>query len=121
MPHRLALVLATTTFLLAGCNGKEHSSPSTTPPSAAVQTKPSFVPPTAEEAYRLQDDCSQRGAAVLRTNVIGSALTQEQVSRYNPTTNRCYVRLEVRPLVLNDANQFQLHTVLYDGQTREFL
>jgi hypothetical protein len=100
---------------------KEQAVPKVDPSSSPQQAKSSFVPPTAEEAYRLQDDCNRRGAIVMKTNIIGSALTQEQVSRYNPTTNRCYVRFEVYPIVLSDSNQFQRHTSLFDGQTGEFL
>jgi hypothetical protein len=116
----LVFVLALILSSLLSCT-KESSSANTAANQPLTPAKPSFVPPSAEEAYRLQDDCNRRGAIVMKNNIIGSALTQEQVSRYNPTTNRCYVRLEVRPMVLNDSNQFQLHTSLFDGQTGELL
>jgi hypothetical protein len=70
----------------------------------------SFVPPTAEQAYRLQDDCTKRGEKVLRENIIGSALTEEQVSRYNATTNRCYVRLEVHAMNFDDIVKYDEST-----------
>jgi len=53
--------------------------------------------------------------------VIGSALTQEQVSRYNPVTNRCYVRLAVHAINLDDWDKHDNSTYLEDGQTGELL
>jgi hypothetical protein len=87
------------------------------------QAKPvrNVVMPTAEQAYKLQDDCSRRGEQILRENIIGSALTHAQVSRYNATTNRCYVRLEVHAANLNEFGKYDYSTYLYDGQTRELL
>lgn len=49
--------------------------------------------------------------------MIGRVLTQEQVSRYNPTTNRCYVRLEVRAMSFDDIGKYNESTYLKDGQT----
>ncbi len=77
--------------------------------------------PTAEEAYRLQDDCTRRGERILNENLIGSALTQEEVSRYNATTNRCYVRLDVHAKNLNDRDKYDVSSYLKDGQTGELL
>jgi hypothetical protein len=53
----------------------------------ARQAKPvrNVVMPTAEQAYKLQDDCSRRGELVLRENIIGSALT---IRRYRATMRR---------------------------------
>jgi hypothetical protein len=91
-------------------------------PATAVQAKVrSFVPPTAEQAYRLQDDCSRRGEMILRNSFVGSALTQEQVSRYSATTNRCYVRLEVHAADLSEWGKYDNSTYLKDGQTGELL
>jgi hypothetical protein len=115
------LVAGTLTILgliLLGCT-REKEAPSTPVPSPA-QTR-AFVPPTAEEAYRLQDDCTHRGEKILRENLIGIALTHEQVSRYNATTNRCYVRLEVHALDLAELQKYDYSTYLFDGQTGEML
>lgn len=111
-------------LLLAIFLGCTKSNAPSMPPSqpAPVSTKtPSFVPPTAEEAYRLQDDCTRRGEIMLRENVVGSALTHEQVSRYSPTTNRCYVRLEVHAKNLDEWFKYDSSIHLYDGQTKELL
>ena len=58
---------------------------------------------------------------ILKENLIGSALTQEQVSRYNATTNRCYVRLEVHAKDLSELTKYDYATYLQDGQTKELL
>ena len=83
--------------------------------------KPTFIPPTAEQAYRLQDDCTHRSEAILRENVIGSALTREAVGWYNISTNRCYVRLEVHAADLAKWQDFDSSIYLKDGQTGELL
>jgi hypothetical protein len=51
--------------------------------------------------------------------VIGSALSQEQVPRYNPVTNKCYVRLEVHAINLDDWDKYDNSTYLEDRQTGE--
>jgi hypothetical protein len=96
-----------------------------TPPVEPTQTKqqqmPGFLPPTAEQAYRLQDDCSKRGEEILSKNVIGSALTQAQVSRYNAITNRCYVLLTVHAANLDELQKYENANYFEDGQTGELL
>lgn len=104
----------------AGCASEKPAYTASSPSPTKTPTR-SFVPPTAEEAYRLQDDCTLRGQKILRDNVVGIALTQEQVSRYNPTTNRCYVRLEVHAKDLTETQKYDWSTYLYDGQTTEIL
>jgi hypothetical protein len=114
-----ALFILLATVLVTGCS-REKVAPSPAP-VAPVAAKPSFVPPTAEQAYRLQDDCTRRGEAILKDSVVGPALTQEQVSRYNATTNRCYVRLEVHAMNLSEWDKHDSSTYLFDGQTKEML
>jgi hypothetical protein len=54
--------------------------------------------------------------------MIGSALTQEQVTHYNPRTNRCYVKLEVHTADLRSPSDNWIdHVNLFDGQTHEVL
>jgi hypothetical protein len=115
------LIAGTLTIIgitFSGCT-REKEAPSTPVPCPA-QAK-TFVPPTAEEAYRLQDDCIHRGEKILRESVIGIALAHEQVSRYNPTTNRCYVRLEVHAGDPTEFQKYDFSTYLFDGQTGEML
>jgi hypothetical protein len=76
--------------------------------------------PTAIEVFNLRSKCAELGQKILDGNTIGSALTQEQVSHYNPKTNRCYVELDVhtadltKPWTVDDR-------FLFDGQTSELL
>jgi hypothetical protein len=116
------MLLLVSLLSLLNCK-KESPAPAATAPAvtAPVQARPVVVPPTAEEAYRLQDDCTRRGEKILKNNVVRQALTQEQVSRYNPVTNRCYVRLEVHAADLSEWNKFENGTYFYDGQTGEML
>lgn len=118
----LAFMLSASLMFVVACTDKP---PATKPTVEAAAEKPkptpTFVPPTAEEAYRLQDDCTRRGDVILRNNVIGSALTQEVVARYNGTTNRCYVKLEVHAADLSKMSDMDYSTYLEDGQTKEML
>jgi hypothetical protein len=116
--HGLAALLAALVLTPVGCT-KDKASPPAAP--VAVEAEPNSARPTAEEAYRLQDDCTRRGDKILRENIVGSALTQEQVSRYNPATNRCYVRLEVHAMDLTQLDEYDYSTYLKDGQTGEVL
>ncbi len=74
--------------------------------------------PTAAEVFRLRSECAVLGQKILDNNVIGSALTQSQVSHYNPATNRCYVQLTVQSANLS-GDYFSNY--LFDGQTGEML
>jgi hypothetical protein len=113
--------LLAASLLLAACTSDKATTPAPAPVAPAKASARNFIPPTAEEAYRLQDDCTRRGEKILRDNIIGSALTQEQVSRYNSVTNRCYVRLDVHAWNLSDWNNYDNSSYLHDGQTAELL
>jgi hypothetical protein len=79
-----------------------------------------FSPPTATEIFHLRSECAALGRKLLNENVRGPALTQTQISRYNPLTNRCYVELTVQT---GDKRKGMAHftDTLYDGQTVEML
>jgi hypothetical protein len=79
-----------------------------------------LVPPTATEIFRLRSECAALGRKILDENIVGPALTQTQISRYNPLTNRCYVELNAQTAD-NTKKMTYFHTVLYDGQTGEML
>lgn len=91
------------------------------PREPVERERPAFQPPTAEQAYRLQDDCVRRGEAILNGNVIGSALAQDQVSDFNASTNRCYVLLHVHAANLTEMEKYDDSYYLEDGQTKETL
>jgi len=91
------------------------------PPASVENEPPAFQPASAEQAYRLQDDCVKRGESILDENLIGSALGQDQVSKYNATTNRCYVLLSVHAADLREWEKYDNSSYLKDGQTKELL
>jgi hypothetical protein len=56
----------------------------------------------------------------MEDNTIGAALTQSQVSHYDPRTNRCYVELTVHTVDTTGPKAFYVR-YLIDGQTKEHL
>src|SRR5262249_39551236 len=76
--------------------------------------------PTEAEIVKLRSTCAASGQQILEGNFIRSAVYQEQFSRYNPWTNRCYVEMRI---YTNDPNNNseRFGQFLYDGQTREML
>lgn len=102
-------------ILLASCGGKRPSEGTITTPSPT--TTP---PPTATEVFHLRSECAQLGQKILEGNVIGIKLTQDEVSHYDPKTNRCYVQLTVMTADLSRPATYYA-TTLYDGQTGEML
>lgn len=62
------------------------------------------------------------GEKVLENNIIGNALTQDQVSHYNPRDNRCYVKLTVSTADFTTPRErFESTAYLHDGQSKELL
>jgi hypothetical protein len=62
------------------------------------------------------------GEKLMEGNTIGNALTQDQVSHYNPKDNRCYVKLTVSTADLRTPrDKYRTDDYLYDGQTHEML
>ena len=103
-----------TLVLLTSC-GKTASTVATEPTA-----HPANQTPTATEVFHLRSECAQLGEKILRQNTVGNALTQSQVSSYNPRTNRCHVELVVQTADLTKAHEY-LSRTLYDGQTGEML
>ncbi|WP_243287476.1 hypothetical protein [Geothrix terrae] len=75
-------------------------------------------PPSATEVFHLRTECGEFGVRLLNENFVGRALTQSQVSHYDPKTNRCFVELTVQSADL--SGKF-MASYLYDGQTKELL
>jgi hypothetical protein len=101
---------------VAGCNQQR---PCPTPPPAATAQLP-----TATEVFHLRGECAQLGEKILNDNIIGSALTQDVASNYDPHDNRCYVNLTVSTADLTvpiGSPSYNMNGVLYDGQTKELL
>jgi hypothetical protein len=77
---------------------------------------------TATEIFNLRSRCADLGQKIMDSNVIGPALTQSQVSHYDPRSNRCYVRLDLNTADLSVPPEKALRSsFLYDGQTGEML
>jgi hypothetical protein len=79
-----------------------------------------FQLPTATEVFRLRSACAALGQKILDDNApVGLALSKSQVSHYDPSTNRCYVELDI---VDTPKGEFHFyHRALFDGQTGEVL
>jgi hypothetical protein len=52
--------------------------------SAVAQQQRTHQLPTATEVFNLRSRCAALGERMLEENVIGSALTQSQISHYEP-------------------------------------
>jgi hypothetical protein len=87
-------------------------------PAAPSQERANL--PTTAEIFALRSKCAELGERILAGNIIGSALTQSQVSHYNPATNRCYVELDVHMADLDKFDEYNTRNV-FDGQTGELL
>jgi hypothetical protein len=72
--------------------------------------------------FDLRSKCAALGEKITSENIIGSALMHDQVSRYNPETNHCYVKLKVYSADPSTPREKSItHEYLYDGQTKELL
>jgi hypothetical protein len=75
---------------------------------------------TATELFDLRSRCAELGQKIMQNNNIGSALTQDVVTRYDIPTNRCYAELDVHTADLTKFDDYNSRS-LFDGQTREML
>ena len=81
---------------------------------------PSFRSPTATEVFNLRSKCAELGEKIFKNTDIADALKKDQVSHYEPKTNRCYVQLTVwNPNLSKGDDYFQQY--LLDGQTGQVL
>jgi hypothetical protein len=81
---------------------------------------PSFRSPTATEVFDLRSKCVELGEKIMKNTVIGDALKKDQVSHYEPKTNRCYVQLTIWSTdPAKESEYFQRY--LFDGQTGQEL
>jgi hypothetical protein len=81
---------------------------------------PSFRSPTATEVFNLRSKCAELGEKILKNTVIGDALKKDQLSHYEPKTNRCYVQLTVWNADLAQRDEY-FQQYLFDGQTGQVL
>lgn len=81
---------------------------------------PTFRAPTATEIFNLRSRCAELGEKIMQKTVAGDALKKNQLSHYEPKTNRCYVQLTVwNPNPAKGDEDFQQY--LFDGQTGQVL
>lgn len=100
-------------LLLCSCGPSKQKQPEEASPYRA---------PSATELFDLQSKCTAMGVKILEENSIGNALTQEQVSHYNPKDNRCYVKLSVSTADLTTPRENYVEDdYLEDGQSGEIL
>lgn len=107
-----AMLLFAVHVLLFGCQKPSAPKP--------VVNDPAFRTPTATEVFNLRSKCAELGKKTLEQNIIVPTLAQEQVSHYDPKTNRCYVELDVH---MADLTKYEdsYARYLHDGQTGEIL
>ena len=99
-------------LFFAGC--QKSSAP--IPPAGA----PTFRAPTATEVFDLRSKCAELGEKIMTKTVVADALEKNQLSHYEPKTNRCYVQLTVwNPNLAKGDEYFQQY--LFDGQTGQML
>jgi hypothetical protein len=108
----MRLVALSVILFFSGC--QKSSAP--IPPVAA----PSFRSPTATEVFNIRSKCAELGEKIMKNTVVGDALKKDQLSHYDPKTNRCYVQLTIwNPNLANGEENFEQDLV--DGQTGQVL
>jgi hypothetical protein len=90
------------------------------PIPAADVNSPSFRSPTATEVFDLRSKCAELGEKIMKNTLIGAELKKEELSHYEPKTNRCYVRLTVWNANLGKSGEY-FQQYLFDGQTGQML
>lgn len=88
--------------------------------SAALAQERGFQLPTATEVFQLRSACAALGQKILENNFVGTALSQDQVSHYNPRTNRCFVDVTVQTADITKPMEY-FSRYLFDGQTKQML
>ena len=68
----------------------------------------------------MRSKCAELGEKILKDTVVAADLKREELSHYEPKTNRCYVRLTVWNASLGKGEEY-LHQYLFDGQTGQML
>lgn len=81
----------------------------------------SYQLPTATEVFQLRSLCAKLGEQMEEETAIGSALTKDHVSHYDPKPNRCYVELNVRKISPKNTTDDYINRTIYDAQTKELL
>jgi hypothetical protein len=90
--------------------------------AAKLEARAKTSAATATEVFNLRSRCAELGQKIMESNIIGPALTQTQVSHYDPRSNRCYSLLDVSTADLSTPEEKEFRSsYLYDAQTEEML
>jgi nitrate reductase alpha subunit len=106
------LTLSVVLVFFSGC----QKSPS---PAPSADT-PTFRAPTATEVFDLRSKCAELGEKIIKNTVVRDGLKKEELSHYEPKTNRCYVRLTVWNANVGKGDEY-FQQYLFDGQTGQML
>jgi hypothetical protein len=91
-------------------------------PPERASAPPNTAPPSETEIFDLRTKCAALGEKIMEGNIIGNALAQDALSRYNPDNNRCYVKLSVYSADFTTRLEDRIsYEYLYDSQTHELL
>jgi hypothetical protein len=110
--NAMRFFLLSVILLFSGC--RKSSAPA--PPVDA----PPFRSPTATEVFDLRSKCADLGEKIMKNTAIADALAKDQLSHYEPKTNRCYVQLTVQNPNPAKRNEY-FRQYLFDGQTGQVL
>ncbi len=114
---KILLISYASVLLLVGCNNSQQDQK-----IEKTNSEVNFQLPTATEIFHLRSECAKMGEKILSENLVGSALTHTQVSKYDPKLNRCFVELDITSADTSlPPEKFYTNFVLYDGQTGEML
>jgi hypothetical protein len=91
-----------------------------TPPAEEAPQAIGAALPGVGVAADTEAQCAVSGEQILAGNVVKAAVYQEQFSRYDPRTHRCFVEMRVLTIAA-DEHADRSGRFLYDGQTQELL
>jgi len=113
----MRLLILSVILSLSGCHDRSAPAPCVpTAPAGAF----SFRSPTATEVFNLRSKCAELGEKIMEKTIAGNALKKDELSHYEPKTNRCYVQLTIsNPNPTTGDENFEQS--LIDGQTGQVL
>lgn len=110
MSNDLGIIIAALIVSGAYLGGQYLSTEREPSPSVAL---PSL---SASELFHLRSDCRDLGQQVMNGHPASPGLSESFVAHYNPTDNRCYVKIE------NSSDDATTDNIdFFDGQTNEEL
>jgi nitrate reductase alpha subunit len=108
----MKLFVLSVLLFFSGCQRSSSPIPSVDAPSPRS--------PTATEVFNLRSKCAELGEKIMKNTVVRDDLKKEELSHYEPKTNRCYVRLTVWKANIGKGDEY-FQQYLFDGQTGQLL